>query len=428
MSTEFLKGCIADARAVRATAVANARAQLEEIFSPKMSEMLSKQLQQEVEDELKNGDDTVAVGTDPIGSAPAPVPAPIDGAAPVDGGESDIPADPTASVVVPNGPAASPVQQAIANDVSDAAPVDAATAPIDGQGEPEGDVDPVTGQQENPDDVSEVDIDEIIRNLAEELAESKNSVTVKSTPKMSETSPKAGGSLKANTKDPQGAKKEFSKGPGKSETSQTGKVLENDVSGLDDILDGAGEQESNTDVANADPLAELLRELDSECESGDENEEDGEKFDFEKIKQENSDLSNKNLSLTKENKEFREAITYLRTQINEVSLLNAKLIYANRIFKSHTLSEAQKMKVVESFDLTKTVREAKIVFATLNESFTNFGVKQPTVPVKAAVAKVVTEGMASKAIGSTKPSKQPELLTEGAQLASRLQKLAGIRK
>ena len=123
----------------------------------------------------------------------------------------------------------------------------------------------------------------------------------------------------------------------------------------------------------------------------------------------------------------------MRGKLNEVNLLNAKLLYTNKLFKQHALTEDQKLKVVESFDLTKNVREAKLVYATLGESF-----RSSDTPVKTEVTeeapkapkapktekKSLSEGMASKAIQSTKPSKQ--ILTEGDQLANRFKKLAGI--
>ena len=134
--------------------------------------------------------------------------------------------------------------------------------------------------------------------------------------------------------------------------------------------------------------------------------------------------------MKKELSEYRSAVVYLRDRINEVNLLNAKLLYTNKLFKQASLNNEQKLKVIESFDLTKSVREAKLVYATLAESF-NFGGKKT---VEAAPKKVVsqtvktiTEGLASKTVASTKPTKAA-VLTEGAVMANRFQKLAGIRK
>jgi hypothetical protein len=111
-----------------------------------------------------------------------------------------------------------------------------------------------------------------------------------------------------------------------------------------------------------------------------------------------------------------------------VNLLNAKLLYTNKLFKAHALNEDQKLKVVESFDLTKNVREAKLVYATLGESFRSQGTEKKSVPApkKAKTEKnPLTEGIASKAIKSTKPSKK--ILSEGNELADRFKKLAGIQ-
>jgi hypothetical protein len=113
-------------------------------------------------------------------------------------------------------------------------------------------------------------------------------------------------------------------------------------------------------------------------------------------------------------------------------LLNAKLLYTNKLFKEFALEEDQKLKVVESFDLTKNVREAKLVYATLGESFRTTvesriveAQKKVEKPAPAPTAKKsLTEGLASKAIKSTKPSKQ--ILSEGNDLADRFKKLAGI--
>ena len=91
------------------------------------------------------------------------------------------------------------------------------------------------------------------------------------------------------------------------------------------------------------------------------------------------------------------------------------------------MNEDQKLKVVESFDLTKNVREAKLVYATLGESFRSQGTeKSAPAPKKAKTEKnALTEGIASKAIKSTKPSKK--ILSEGNDLANRFKKLAGIQ-
>jgi hypothetical protein len=115
-------------------------------------------------------------------------------------------------------------------------------------------------------------------------------------------------------------------------------------------------------------------------------------------------------------KEAYRTVKHLQSVINEVNLLNAKLLYTNKLFRNFELSEPQKMKVIENFDRAATTREAKLVFATLAESF-----KRPT------KKRVVKESYASKATTTTAPSKQTtQILSEGFELANRWKKLAGL--
>ena len=72
------------------------------------------------------------------------------------------------------------------------------------------------------------------------------------------------------------------------------------------------------------------------------------------------------------------------------------------------------MKVIENFDRAQTLREVKLVFATLSESFRLGGGKK----------KSIKESYASKASRSTKPSKR--VLSEGNEVANRFKKLAGL--
>lgn len=130
-------------------------------------------------------------------------------------------------------------------------------------------------------------------------------------------------------------------------------------------------------------------------------------------------------------KEAYDAIRFLRGQINEVNLLNAKLLYTNKLFKEFAgvLDDSYRMKIVESFDLTKSVREVKLAYALLAESL-NFGktINSKPVSTKPQVKKNVTqitEGLASKPVASTKPA---QIITESNEMASRFKKLAGIKE
>jgi hypothetical protein len=118
--------------------------------------------------------------------------------------------------------------------------------------------------------------------------------------------------------------------------------------------------------------------------------------------------------LQAELKETREVVQFMRDKLNEVNLLNAKLLFSNKLFRAFGLNNNQKLKVVETFDRTKNLREVKLVYATLAESF-----KRPTSKI------VESKGSSSKPVRSTKPAKQ-EVLSEGAELKARFKKLANI--
>ena len=105
----------------------------------------------------------------------------------------------------------------------------------------------------------------------------------------------------------------------------------------------------------------------------------------------------------------------LKKELNEINLLNAKLLYTNKIFKSKNLTESQKIKVLDSFDNANTVKETKLVFETLNESIK---VKKPLVEK--------TLGRASKSTNTPKNVKKP--IVESNESYLRMQKLAGLIK
>ena len=121
-----------------------------------------------------------------------------------------------------------------------------------------------------------------------------------------------------------------------------------------------------------------------------------------------------NEKLKAEIKEHRKVIHFMRSKLNEVNLLNAKLLFSNKLFRAFGLNNNQKLKVVETFDRTKNLREVKLVYATLAESF-----KRPSNRISESVKK----GSASKPVRSTKPK---AVLSEGQELKARFKKLANI--
>ncbi len=112
-----------------------------------------------------------------------------------------------------------------------------------------------------------------------------------------------------------------------------------------------------------------------------------------------------------------ETIETLKSELNEVNILNSKLLYVNKIFKSNNLSESQKVNIIAAFDKAETVKEVKLVFETVSDNIVD--VK------KENVSEAKIKGMASKATGTTASKPEEIVLSEAAQ---RMQKLAGIIK
>lgn len=115
--------------------------------------------------------------------------------------------------------------------------------------------------------------------------------------------------------------------------------------------------------------------------------------------------------------EMEETIAELRNELNEVNLLNAKLLYTNKIFKAKNLTESEKIKVLNTFDKAETVKEVKLVFETLTESLKVTTAKKNT--IKESL------GSASKTISTATP-KQP--IIESNEAFARMQRLAGLKK
>jgi hypothetical protein len=149
-------------------------------------------------------------------------------------------------------------------------------------------------------------------------------------------------------------------------------------------------------------LEEILREMEADMKDGEEEKKDDAK---------DAELN-----------EAYATIKSLQKTINEVNLLNAKLLFANKLFRAHNMTNEQKVKVIETLDRTKTVREVKLVYATLAENL------KPVVSNKIA-KKSISEGFASKVVKSTKPvAAKKQVIAESTDFADRFKKLAGIIK
>ena len=184
------------------------------------------------------------------------------------------------------------------------------------------------------------------------------------------------------------------------------------------------EDEDSEEVAEIKEILRALREeeegeKEEKVEEGDDEEEVDIKEVLRALREEEEE--EKVEEGEDEEKEMAEAklreayavISFLRSKINEVNLLNSKLLFSNKLFRKHSLNEKQKMTVIDNFDRASSLREVKLVYATLSESLRTTKVKQ------------IKESFASKPTASTRPSKP--ILNEGNDMANRLRKLAGLK-
>ena len=180
------------------------------------------------------------------------------------------------------------------------------------------------------------------------------------------------------------------------------------------------ELESIIRELEADELDEEEEEEVPVVESEDELEED-EEMDLEEIikaltEDDEEEVVEEEEEVEAELEEAYKTIKSLKSTINEVNLLNSKLLFSNKLFRMHSLSESQKMNVIETFDRANSVREVKLVYTTLAESL---------VPATSSRKRTVSEGFASKTTRSTKPSKN--VIVESNSFATRMQRLAGLK-
>lgn len=136
----------------------------------------------------------------------------------------------------------------------------------------------------------------------------------------------------------------------------------------------------------------------------------------------NGAYSNKlSMKLNETSDDLEEALNViqtLRNQLNEVNLLNAKLIYVNRLFKENVLTEGQKVNVVNSFDKATTLTEAKNIYEILKNTVKNSkNTSKTNLKEHKSFASSVIGGKTAK----------PEIIDTDDQI-TRMQKLAGIIK
>ena len=396
-SSKLLKEAIADAKAVRETALANAKIQLEEAFTPRLKSMLSQKLRAEAEDMESDEDEMKEVyGEDDekeedkmeedynssnIGAGTGGTTSGQNNKKPTEhnaGAEDKLgAADVTSTSKKPEAEVEDyKFEKSITEEEGEEEDLTADTNPF---AKEEGEEDEF-GAQDDQQSEDDLDLEAIIKELEDELH---------------------GGSDDMESEDDYNAM------------------------GHDDVQDESADEVDT--VMNADePDAVIAR---NESDDKDEDDKDDmnieeiikELEDEEKAEEEEKEKVEESKRLKKELAEAISVIKSLKSTINEVNLLNAKLLFSNKLFRSYNLTNEQKSKVIDSLDRTNTVREVKLVYSTLAESM-KFATNSPK-----KSAKPMAEG-ASRVQTSTKPTAQKAIVSEGATYANRFKELAGILK
>ena len=248
--------------------------------------------------------------------------------------------------------------------------------------------------------------------LAEELSDDEEEMTEMETEEYADYNP----TFSEGEEEHEEAPEEMAEEPAAEAPEET----EDDDLDLEEIIrelemeEAEGEEDMESMEENEEEDMESMEEGDYADEMTDEMDED---IDINEIIRSLREEDEEEVEEPAQEEELEEAynvIRFLKGKINEVNLLNAKLLYSNKLFRNFSLNEGQKMKVIENFDRAHNLREVKLVYSTLAEGF-----KMPS------SKKVVKESFASKPVASTKPAKQ--VISEGAELANRFKKLAGLK-
>jgi hypothetical protein len=329
-NSNLLKEAIADAKAVRETALANAKIALEEAFTPRIQSMLSAKLaeEEEMEEAAEEPVETNGSGMDTAAGADV-------------NEEEDMEEGMHGDEEKNEGMHGD-------DEVSETEEVE---------------------EGEHGDMEEDLELEAIIKELEEELDDSGI----------------GDGDNKVDVAD------DHTEDPGEGELTAEGE---------EDKVE-EGEKDDMDEDISLDEIISALKEEEDMDETKDEMDE-GEKDKVDETE--------------KELEEAYNVIKFMKSKLNEVNLLNAKLLFSNKLFRNHSLNENQKMKVIENFDRASNLREVKLVYATLSEGFSLNNVSK--------TKRTIKESYASKSSRSTAPSKK--VISEGSDLSARWKKLANL--
>ena len=374
---DLLADAIADAKAVKEVAIANAKAALEEAFTPHLKDMLAQKI-----NEMEDLDEDLELAE------------------------------------------------------VDKEKVDEEKEVEEGYGKK--DVDEAKDDLDEAEDVDEeLDLEEILAELEleEEELEEINNIDPGTEPKSFLKKKPDSAQLEEGEDVEEGKKEDLDEGEDVDEGYDK-------VDEAEDVVDDA-EEEINLEDMSEDDLKSMIEDViedmiedgelvpgpnaDESEEEEDEDKDDGtegdadvdievDDIDLEEGKEEKVDEEKEKMK--EELEEAKAAIEQLRSDLNEVNLLNSKLLYTNKIFRGKNLTENQKIKVLKAFDKAETVKEAKAIFETLNE---NLVAKTKKSNIRESL------GAASKPAGVAPKRAINEGIVQEDAMVNRFKQLAGIK-
>ena len=397
---DLLREAIADAKSVRETALANAKIALEEAFTPRLQSMLSKKIQSEMEDsdenedaeEMRDSEEGMHDKEEGMHDKEEMRGDSEEGMHDKEEGMHDKEEEEDSEEGMHDKEEGMHDKEEMRGDSEE------------GMHDKEEEDSEEMREEEDAEEDDELDLESVLAELEKDLDDEDkvDEMEDKDEKEMDESEDKEEDEkMDENDVSSEIGKADNKLAPAAGDTSKVGQGPESEGSDkksgdelgdhetVDDLVEVEDKDEEDLDL---DEVLRALTEEDKEEEDAEENE-----------------------KLKAEIKEHRKVIHFMRSKLNEVNLLNAKLLFSNKLFRAFGLNNNQKLKVVETFDRTKNLREVKLVYATLAESF-----KRPS-------SKRLSEskGSSSKPTRSTKPAKA-QVLSEGAELKARFKKLANI--
>ena len=383
---DLFKQAIAEAKSVREAAIANAKEALEETLTPHLKDMLAAKLQ-EMEDS-KVEEEVVNEVEEEVEEAKSHKEEDMDEAKKdddMDEAKKDDDKMEESAIEEEEVTEEVPAVEEAEDDAEESE--DEAEAEIDDAGEEEASEEP-----EGDEDISNLSVDQFKDMIKDIIAQ------------------EVGGDAPADDMDAGDIEGMGDEPAMDAEPEMAGDEEEIDLDELIGELEAISEEEVE-EGKKEDDMDEATDKVEEDTSVQVNAESDGKDYNINRV----SDLKEEATGEKSELDQALETIETLQKELNEVNILNAKLLYVNKIFKANNLTESQKVNVIAAFDKAETVKEVKLVYETVAD---NVGTKKETTIKE-------HKGSASKATGVT--AKKPEVI-QLSETVQRMQKLAGIIK